>query len=73
MKRTLSLKREALTPLTSDEMSGLAGAASWPTWVDPAVASVDPKTTCIALAESVLRCSGGGCNTWNSDCSCAPA
>ena len=27
MKRTLTLKRESLTPLTADELHGLAGAA----------------------------------------------
>ena len=69
MKRTLSLKREILTPLTTDEMSALAGA-SVPTWATAAVASIDPLTTCVAIRESVLQCTGTNCNTWNSDCSC---
>ena len=67
MKRTLSLKRETLASLTNDELSALAGA-SLPTWIEPQ--SLDPVTTCVAIRESVLQCTGSGCNTWNSDCSC---
>jgi hypothetical protein len=68
MKRTLSLKREPLTALTDDELSGLA-AASLPTWFAPQ--SLEPLTGCVAsVRESVLQCTGTHCNTWNSDCSC---
>lgn len=68
MKRTLSLKRETLATLTNDEMATFAGAASLPNCI--ALASLDPLTTCLAIRESVLQCTGSGCNTWNSDCSC---
>ena len=68
MKRTLSLKRETLTALSSDELSVVAGAASLPNCV--AVISLDPLTTCVAIRESLLVCSGSGCPTYDSDCSC---
>lgn len=69
MKRTLSLKRESLTALTTDEMAALGTAAvSLPTWIEPQ--SLQVRTCFATTQDSVLVCSGSGCNTWNSDCSC---
>lgn len=68
MKRTLSLKRETLTLLSNNDLAAVDGA-SLPTPAT-AVASLDPLTTCVAIRESVLQCTGPGCDTWNSDCSC---
>lgn len=68
MKRTLSLKRETLTALSNDDLTTIAGGASLPGCV--AVISLDPLTTCVAVRESLLVCSGSGCHTYDSDCSC---
>lgn len=71
MNRTLSLKRETLIVLTSDEMAALAGA-SVPTWIEPGpVNSLKPRECLATTQPSVLVCSGSGCHTWDSDCSCA--
>ena len=70
MKRTLSLKREALVPLTNADLAAVDAGASLPTWATTAVASLEPLTDCVAIRESILQCSGSGCHTWDSDCSC---
>jgi len=71
MKRTLSLKRETLAPLTNDDLTGIAGGISGLPCVVPVVNSLDPLTACVAtLQESRLVCSGSACGTYNSDCSC---
>jgi hypothetical protein len=71
MKRTLSLKRETLSALTNDDLAGIAGGATVPGCVTPAVNSLDPITGCVAtVQQSRLVCSGSVCNTYNSDCSC---
>jgi hypothetical protein len=51
MKRTLNLKRESLTELTSDELAGMAGAIPPPT---PVVLTL-PLNHCIVFA-TVTSC-----------------
>lgn len=71
MKRTLSLKRETLAALTNDDLTSIAGGATIPGCVVPVVNSLDPLTGCVAtLQPSRVFCTGAGCNTWDSDCSC---
>lgn len=62
MKRTLSLKREVLTPLTTDELAMLRGG-QLPATLDPAA--------CLAATteDSVIFCSNG-CMTGPGSCFC---
>jgi hypothetical protein len=52
MKRTLSLSREALTELSTDEMSAVAGAQQLPPWTP--VIHTYPVNDCIVIAVSSL-------------------
>jgi hypothetical protein len=65
MKRTLSLKRETLAPLTNDEMASLAGAAS----LQECIALATLNTICVSLLQPCPT--GYNCGqTWDSECSC---
>lgn len=60
MKRTLSLKREQLAPLTANEMSGVVGAA----------APTTPAKECLqTTVNSMVLCSGD-CMTRGTTCAC---
>ena len=70
MKRTLSLKREALTALTTDELAAFGGAGSQdptPPWITPK--TLEPKECFATTQDSVLVCSGD-CMTYGASCPC---
>lgn len=61
MKRSLTLSRERLAPLTTDELAGVNGAA------EPTL----PLKYCVlATGNSYAICSGG-CTSRGTTCACA--
>jgi hypothetical protein len=71
MKRTLSLKRESLTPLTTDELALLVAAGEGdPQPTPPVFAPTTPLKGCAGTTlDSMVVCSGN-CMTHSPSCAC---
>lgn len=72
MKRTLSLRREALTELTTDELASFRGAG--PTDPQPTppwyvTHTLSPKDCLATTQDSAVVCSGD-CMTRGTTCAC---
>lgn len=70
MKRTLSLRREALSALTTAELDALGGAGSvdtTPFWFEPN--SLSPRQCLATTQDSAVVCTNN-CS-WGLTCTCA--
>lgn len=71
MRRTLSLKRESLTALTTDELSMLVAAGEGdPQPTPPWYAPTSPVKDCLATTQNSMVVCSGDCMTRGTSCAC---